>query len=84
MGASLALAGTSGCRWEKEEIMPFAERPERRTAGLPERYATAMDLAGAAVGLLVTVLDGRPVKIEGNPLHPQSLGRLTRWLKRPS
>ena len=74
MGASLALAGTSGCRWEKEEIMPFAERPERRTAGLPERYATAMDLAGAAIGLLVTAFDGRPIKIEGNPLHPQSLG----------
>ena len=74
MGASLALAGTAGCRWEKEEILPFAKRPEGRVPGVPERYATAMDLSGSAIGLLVTVFDGRPVKIEGNPNHPQSLG----------
>ncbi len=74
MGASLALAGTAGCRWEKEEILPFAERPEGRVPGVAERYATAMDLSGSAAGLLATVFDGRPVKIEGNPNHPQSLG----------
>ncbi len=74
MGASLALAGTAGCRWEKEEILPFAERPEGRVPGVAERYATAMDLSGNATGLLVTVYDGRPIKIEGNPKHPQSLG----------
>ncbi|NLS95453.1 MAG: TAT-variant-translocated molybdopterin oxidoreductase [Planctomycetaceae bacterium] len=74
MGASLALAGSVGCRWEKEEILPFAERPEGRVPGTPERYATAMDLSGSAIGLLVTVYDGRPVKVEGNPNHPQSLG----------
>ena len=74
MGASLALAGTAGCRWEKEEILPFAKRPEGRVPGMAERYATAMDLSGSAIGLLVTVFDGRPVKIEGNPNHPQSLG----------
>ncbi len=74
MGASLALAGTVGCRWEKEAILPFAERPEGRIPGVAERYATAMDLSANAVGLLVTVYDGRPIKIEGNPNHPQSLG----------
>ncbi|MHB8900501.1 MAG: TAT-variant-translocated molybdopterin oxidoreductase [Thermoguttaceae bacterium] len=74
MGASLALAGTAGCRWQKEEILPFAERPEGRIPGVPERYATAMNLSGNAVGLLVTAYDGRPIKIEGNPNHPQSLG----------
>ena len=25
MGASLALAGVSGCRWDKQEIIPFDE-----------------------------------------------------------
>ena len=74
MGASVALAGTAGCRWEKEEILPFAKRPEGRVPGVPERYATAMDVSGSAVGLVVTVFDGRPVKIEGNPSHPCSLG----------
>ena len=33
-----------------------------------------MDLSGSAIGLLVTCVDGRPIKVEGNPEHPQSLG----------
>ena len=74
MGASLALAGATGCRWEKREIRPLAKRPATRTPGEPERYATVMDMAGGALGLLVTCVDGRPIKIEGNPDHPASLG----------
>jgi molybdopterin-containing oxidoreductase family iron-sulfur binding subunit len=74
MGASLALAGMGGCRWDKQEIEPFARRPDGRVPGAPEHFATAMDLGGSAVGLLVTSRDGRPIKIEGNPRHPGSLG----------
>ncbi|TAM48321.1 MAG: 4Fe-4S dicluster domain-containing protein [Acidobacteria bacterium] len=74
MGASLGIAGLAACRWPKETILPFANRPEDRIPGVPQQYATAMELAGAAVGLLVTSYDGRPVKIEGNPLHPASRG----------
>ncbi len=74
MAASLALAGMVGCRWPKEEILPYAYRPARRTPGVPEHYATAMELGGVATGLLVTSYDGRPIKIEGNPSHPYSLG----------
>ncbi len=33
-----------------------------------------MDMAGGALGLLVTCVDGRPIKVEGNPDHPSSLG----------
>jgi molybdopterin-containing oxidoreductase family iron-sulfur binding subunit len=74
MGASLALAGLAGCRWKQEEILPFAKRPANRVPGVPQRFATAMDLGGSALGLLVTSYDGRPIKIEGNPAHPQSCG----------
>ncbi len=74
MGASLGAAGLAACRWPKETILPFASRPEGRIPGVPQQYATAMELNGAAVGLLVTSYDGRPVKIEGNPLHPASRG----------
>jgi molybdopterin-containing oxidoreductase family iron-sulfur binding subunit len=77
MGASLALAGIglTGCRrWPKEEIAPFAHRPAGRVPGTAEHFATSMELGGAAQGLLVTSFDGRPVKIEGNPEHPTSLG----------
>ncbi len=74
MGASLALAGVAACRWPKEKIAPFAQRPEGRTPGVPVQYATAMEIGGAAQGLLVTSYDGRPIKIEGNPLHPTNRG----------
>ena len=36
MGASLALAGAGGCRWEKTELLPFAKRPPGRTPGKVE------------------------------------------------
>jgi molybdopterin-containing oxidoreductase family iron-sulfur binding subunit len=75
MGASVALAGMTSCRrWPSENIVPFAHLPEGCVPGSTERYATSFELQGAAVGLLVTSYDGRPIKIEGNPSHPQSLG----------
>jgi molybdopterin-containing oxidoreductase family iron-sulfur binding subunit len=77
MGASLAMAGLTACRWPTEEIVPFAHRPEGRTPGVPEHFATSMELGGAALGMVVTSFDGRPIKAEGNELHPDSLGALT-------
>jgi len=74
MGASLALAGLTSCRWPVEEIVPLAHRPEGRDPGVPLSFATAMELAGAAAGLVVTSFDGRPIKVEGNPAHPDSRG----------
>jgi molybdopterin-containing oxidoreductase family iron-sulfur binding subunit len=77
MGASLGLAGLTACRWPKEEIVPFAHRPEDRVPGVPQRFATAMELSGSALGVVVTSYDGRPIKAEGNPEHPDSLGALS-------
>ena len=77
MGASLALAGMTACRWPREEILPFTQRPAGYVPGVPLRYATALELDGASTGLLATSHDGRPIKIEGNPLHPESRGATT-------
>jgi MoCo/4Fe-4S cofactor protein with predicted Tat translocation signal len=75
MGASVALAGMTACRrWPTEHIVPLAHRPEGYVPGNTLQYATSFELGGAAIGLLVTSYDGRPIKIEGNPSHPQSLG----------
>ena len=75
-GASLALAGLvlTGCRWPREKILPYTARPEGVLPGHPQQYATAMELGGWAVGLLATSYDGRPIKVDGNPEHPMSLG----------
>lgn len=74
MGASLAFAGLTGCRWPRETIVPYANRPEGVVPGIPLHYATALDIGGVATGLLAKSFDGRPIKIEGNELHPNSLG----------
>ena len=77
MGASVALAGLAGCRKPVEKIVPYVKTPEETVIGRPEQYATSAVIAGSVAGLLVTSRDGRPIKIEGNPLHPASLGGTT-------
>ncbi|MCU1383082.1 MAG: 4Fe-4S ferredoxin, iron-sulfur binding domain protein [Acidobacteria bacterium] len=75
MGASLALAGVTACtKQPAEKIVPYVRQPEELIPGKPLFYATAMPLGGVATGLLVESHEGRPTKIEGNPLHPGSLG----------
>ncbi len=81
MGASLALAGMTGCRWPKENIVPATRQPNDRIPGVPVQYATAFELAGTATGLLVTSYDGRPTKIEGNDKHPFSRGKTNHWMQ---
>jgi len=75
MGASLALAGLSGCsRPSHEPIVPYVEMPEYEVPGLPQRYASTLTLNGYGRGVLATCYSGRPTKLEGNPDHPASLG----------
>jgi MoCo/4Fe-4S cofactor protein with predicted Tat translocation signal len=75
MGASLALAGVTACTKQPvEKIVPYVRQPEELIPGKPLFYATSMALGGVATGLLVESHEGRPTKIEGNPLHPGSLG----------
>ncbi len=75
MGASMALAGVGACRrYEKEEIVPLARRPEDQTPGITQQYATAFELGGVGHGLLATAFEGRPIKLDGNPEHPFASG----------
>ena len=75
MGASLAFGGLTGCTIQpSEQIVPQVRAPEEVVPGKPLYYATAINLAGAAAGLLIESHMGRPTKVEGNPQHPASLG----------
>src|SRR5215217_1250238 len=61
MGASLALAGLSGCVIQPpEKIVPYVRAPEDALPGKPLFFATAMTLGGVAQGLLAKSFDGRP------------------------
>src|SRR5271169_405150 len=75
MGASLALAGLTGCtRMPNTEIVPYVRQPENVVPGRPKFYATAFTLGGYASPILVESHLFRPTKVEGNPQHPASLG----------
>ncbi len=75
MAASLALAGTPGCsRPPLKHIVPFREGPPESTYGEPVFFASAISRDGYGMGVLVETHMGRPTKIEGNPLHPATLG----------
>ncbi|MBK9162637.1 MAG: TAT-variant-translocated molybdopterin oxidoreductase [Acidobacteria bacterium] len=75
MGASLALAGLSGCVIQPpEKIVPYVRPNEDMLPGKPLFFATAMTMGGVATGVLAKSFEGRPIKIEGNPQHPASLG----------
>ena len=74
MGASLAVAGAAGCRYPKETIEPFVIRPEGRVPGENYERATNFELAGRVYNLLVTCVDGRPLKVEPNKAHPSGAG----------
>lgn len=75
MAASMALAGAAGCSTTPpEKIVPYVTPPEEMVPGRPLFFATAIQTPGYGIGLLVESREGRPVKIEGNPGHPASLG----------
>src|ERR1051325_4658539 len=81
-GVSLALAGLTACtRQPPHEILPYIRQPQELVPGEPLFYATAMQLAGFATGVLVKSREGHPIKIEGNPDHPASLGRSSIWMQ---
>ena len=77
MAASFGLAGLTACRRPVEHIFPNSKGVENYVPGQKYMYATVTSLAGQVAGLVVETYDGRPTKIEGNPLHPNSLGAAT-------
>jgi molybdopterin-containing oxidoreductase family iron-sulfur binding subunit len=83
MSASFLLAGVglagSGCRRPVERIMPFSKMPEDYVHGIPQYFATAMPGPGSAIPLVAKSNDGRPTKIEGNSLYPDSNGGTDRF-----
>ena len=76
MGASIALAGVglSGCRRPESHLVPFTKGVEFAIPGKFLYYATSMPTRFGAIPLIATTSDGRPTKLEGNPLHPYSNG----------
>ncbi len=76
IAASLAMGGLAGCYSGEPSghLIPAVRYPPDIVAGLPNHYTSAHTLGGYALGTVVTHQMGRPIKVEGNPNHPSSLG----------
>jgi Fe-S-cluster-containing dehydrogenase component len=75
--ASMALMGLAACGPEvmPRDREPYVQQPPHIIpGGRPNFYATATTLQGYGTGVLIEHRMGRPLKVEGNPDHPASLG----------
>jgi len=76
VGFSAAASTLSGCAKPVERILPYVNQPPEMTPGVANWYATTCHGCPAGCGALAKVMDGRPIKLEGNPDHPLSRGGL--------
>jgi len=75
MGASMALAGLSGCAKQPDEpIYPYVKAPEDLVLGNANYFASAHPFVTGAVPVLVKSDEYRPIKVDGNPEHPYNQG----------
>ncbi len=73
-----ATAALTGCgtarRYVKRE--PYTSMPEYTLPGTSTYYATTCRECPAACGMIVRTVEGRAIKVEGNPNHPVNQGGL--------
>lgn len=76
MGASAALAfGVTGCeRKPRRKIISRVSSPEFSQPAKVLYYSSTWSEGPFPYGLLIRTVDGRPIKIEGNPDHPVNAG----------
>lgn len=83
MSASFALAGiglgATGCRRPEDKLLPFGKAVEGYVHGTAQYFATAMPTRGGAIPLVAKSYEGRPIKVEGNPLFPGGNGGTDRF-----
>lgn len=76
--AGAALTVLAGCqqprRWVTLE--PYVTAPEEQLAGEATWYASTCRQCPAGCGIIVRLMNGRAVKIEGNQAHPINRGKL--------
>ncbi|MGH9393831.1 MAG: hypothetical protein ACRD1E_06640, partial [Terriglobales bacterium] len=71
---ALALAATACERKPTQKIIPYAQQPPEIIPGVPVYYASTCQECRAGCGIVLTTHEGRPTKVEGNPLHPLNRG----------
>jgi molybdopterin-containing oxidoreductase family iron-sulfur binding subunit len=75
--ASAAFTATACSDYrDKGEIVPYNKRPEEIMPGEANYYASTCNGCSQSCGILIKTREGRPIKIDGNPEHPISQGKI--------
>lgn len=76
MGFSLSVLpmATSCKKISAQKAIPYLHKNDQVTPGVANWYATTSGLCPTHCSLLVKTREGRPIKVEGNPLAPLSKG----------
>lgn len=73
--AAAATAGIAAAA-HQAQLEPYVRPPEQELPGKATWYASTCMACPAGCGTIVRVINGRPRKIEGNPIHPVNRGKL--------
>jgi MoCo/4Fe-4S cofactor protein with predicted Tat translocation signal len=76
LGAGAAFAAAGCARKPVEKILPYVHAPEELVPGNPIYFASTCSECPAACGIVIKAREGRPIKLEGNRLHPLNRGGL--------
>jgi anaerobic selenocysteine-containing dehydrogenase len=76
--AGAATAVMAGCQSPRPWVTlePYVRPPEEQLAGVATWFASTCRQCPAGCGVLVRIMNGRALKIEGNPDHPLNRGKL--------
>ena len=75
LGFSTAAATlAASCEVPVRKAVPLANKPENYIPGVAKYYATTFVQDGEVIPIVAKVRDGRPIKIEGNPLSSITKG----------
>lgn len=76
VGAGAGFMLAESIKHPVEHLIPYAVPPEEFSPGIATWYNTVCSMCSAGCGISVRTREGRAKKIEGNPAHPVSQGRL--------
>ncbi len=73
----MAAATLASCEAPVRKAIPYLNKPEEVDPGIANWYASTYFEGGDYNSVLVKTREGRPIKLEGNPLSPITKGGLS-------
>lgn len=77
MGFGIAAATLASCETPVRKAIPYLNKPQEVDPRIPNFYASTYFTGQDYNSVLVKTMDGRPIKLEGNPESPITRGGLS-------